>query len=231
MGLLRGRRAPVGVPRSRQPGAGAGRRRGPGRLRPPRDPSRTRVLDDRRAAGPGAGAVAGARRALGNAARGPVGPAAPRAGPRAGGGAGPAGAALGAGGRRRALPGVRGHVHRGGRHLPGVGRRSRPLPRPGQPAGEPGLVVRALRAGPRGLQGRGRVRVAQRLPDPGRVRRPLPPRRGPGRGRHGRGRADRAEGDRAGRVVVRQRAQRAPRGRRTRRVGFVQTGTFSTLMF
>ena len=45
----------------------------------------------------------------------------------------------------RALPGMRGDVHRGGRHLPGVRRGRRALPGPGHPAGQPRLVLRPVR--------------------------------------------------------------------------------------
>ena len=85
--------------------------------------------------------------------------------------------------------------------------------------------------GPRGLQGRGRVRVAVRLPGPGRLGRPRPPRRGPGRRRHGRGGAS----SRCGRSRRSSRCTSTsatlPARAAYARVGFEQTGTFSTIMF
>ena len=74
-------------------------------------------------------------------------------------------------------PGLRRDVHRGGRDLAGVRRRRRPLPRPRHAAGQPGLVLRALRRHrPAGVQGGGRLRDAVRRPDPGRLRARRPPR-------------------------------------------------------
>ena len=132
---------------------------------------------------------------------------------------------------RRALPGLRGDVHRGGRHQPRARRGPRPLPRARQPARRPRLVVLADRGRAGGVQGRGRVRDA-----------------------HARARSRGCTSTRscAGRdcaragmatvvdlclreiapvgVALRQRAQRAGPGG-LRAGGLRQTGTFSTIMF
>ena len=79
---------------------------------------------------------------------------------------------------RRALPGLRGDVHRGGRHLARRSTVAGPLPRAGEPAGRPGLVVLAHRGRAGAVQGRGGLCDAERLPDPGGVRRPRAPRPG-----------------------------------------------------
>ena len=74
---------------------------------------------------------AGRRRALGPPAGDPLGPAAPADRRTARRRARPAGAAHHPRGPGRAVPGVRGDVHRGGRRLAGGRRGSRALPRPG----------------------------------------------------------------------------------------------------
>ena len=95
-------------------------------------------------------------------------PAAPADRQRARGRARPAGAAHRAGRPRRALPGLRGDVHRGGRHLARSSAAARTSTGPGsRSSSAEGLVVRPDRGRPGGVQGRGGV----------------PPRRTPARSR------------------------------------------------
>ena len=184
-------------------------------------------------AGRGRAAVAAPRAALGAAARDPLGPAAPgdrqrrrRSPPD------PLVRRTDAGRPRRALPGVRGDVHRGGRRLPGGRRRRRPLPRPGRAAGQPRAGrspasrtagwcsrPRSPRASPYACQVQG-VYVD-----------PRPPRRGAGRRRDGRRRA-------SWRCARSRRWSRStststtcPPAAAYARAGFEQTGTFATIMF
>ncbi len=136
-----------------------------------------------------------------------------------------------AGRPRRALPGLRGDVHRGGRRLARDRRRRRPLPGPGRAAGREGLVVRPHRGRPGGLQGGGGGRVAVRLPGPGRLRRPRPARRGPRGGRDGGGRArwPCATSRRWSRST--STSTTSPPARPTPAPASSRPGTFSTIMF
>ena len=131
---------------------------------------------------------------------------------------------------RRALPRLRGDVHRGGRRLARAGRGQGPLPHPGEPADLARLVVRPLRRGSSGLQGRGGLRVAVRRAGAGRLGAARPA--GPGaRGRrHGRGgRAGRR--DLAPVVSLYVNDYNMPARPAYERVGFRQTATFATIMF
>ena len=75
-----------------------------------------------------------------------------------------------------------------------------------------GLVVRAGRGGPGRVQGGGGRRDAPRLPAPGRLRRARPARRGAGHRRPGGRGRDGAARDRAGGVALRQRLERPGAG-------------------
>ena len=124
-----------------------------------------------------------------------------------------------AGRRRRALPGVRGDVHRGGRRLPGAGRRRRALPGPGHPAGLAGLVVRPDRGRPGRVQGRGGGGLAYACQVQGVYVDPDRRGRGTGRRRDGRRRASIARRDIAPVVslYVNEHNQAARAGLRARR--------------
>ena len=208
VGLLRGRRASSRCATSAPTWCRSRPRRRPARRssRRPCAPGRrsSTIVGPHEAVEP---ALGRARGHLARTPRLPVGPAAPRRDAAAGRRRRPAGAAYPQGRGGRALPRLRGDVHRGGRHLPGGRRRRRPLPRAGQPAGQPRLVVLPDRGRPGAVQGRGRLRDAVRLPDPGGVRRPGVPRPGPRQRRDGRGGRDLPARRRADRLALRQRAQ------------------------
>ena len=212
VGLPRGRPAGLDVPCRRQHGAG---QRDPcrvRRVRGPGCPGRPEELHHRRPAGHRRAAVGRPGGSLAHPARPSLAPAAHGRDVAAGRGTRPPGAAYDEAGGGHPLPGLRGDVHRGGRDLAGGRRRQGPLPRAGRAADRPGLVVLPDRGRAGAVQGRGGVRDAERVPDPGGVRRPRAARAGPRRSRHDHRGGHLPAGDRARGVALRQRAQPARPG-------------------
>ena len=182
VGPLRRRRARRRLPRRRQPGAG--RRRAP--TTPPRSPSGRWP-----AAAPSRRSSARRRRSaafwnsvaeqLGPAARGRAGtsrtwrsPAARWSRPTRWSAGRPASDL------RRALPGLRGDVHRGGRRLARVRRGSGPLPRAGRPAGQPRAGRSPASTSRAGWSSRRRSPARRRTPPRSRASSCPPDRRGQG---------------------------------------------------